>query len=159
MQLNKNLPSHARVWVYQCKEDLSSHVSYIQQQLGDFMAQWQTHGVPVAGDFDIVYGHFIVIAADESKAGVSGCSIDSVVSVIDQIGKSLKKDLFDRMAVFYEKNGRIESCHLHDLAHLVEKGEVKQDTVMINTLVKTLGEYENEWLKPLKDSWHNKMVV
>ena len=81
----------SRVWIYQSSRlFLMSEALEIEPMLEAFLASWNTHGTPVKGFANLIYGQFIVIMADETHAGVSGCSTDSSVRLIKQIEEKFK---------------------------------------------------------------------
>lgn len=159
MHLNKSLPPHSRVWVFQSKDNLDEHNAYLHKELTQFVNQWQSHGKQVSGDYEIVLSHFIIIAADESVASVSGCSIDSVVALMKHLSSSLSVDFFDRQTVFYKEAGALKSFGLHELGDKIQRGVLTDESLMVNTLIKDIEEFETIWLKPLKNSWHKRMAL
>ncbi len=62
----QNLPSSARVWIYQGDRKLSENeLTIITDHLKLFTERWQTHGKPMISSFEIRFDQFVVIAADE----------------------------------------------------------------------------------------------
>ena len=95
---------------------------------------------------------------DESQAGASGCSIDSSVRFIQQLGEQYRVNFFDRMLFAYQKEGQVYSVPSMKFAELYQKGEIDDTTLVFDTLVKTKGDLDTKWLKPLGESWHKRMV-
>src|SRR5436190_11481296 len=76
----------SRVWIYQCSRLFTiSEAFEIEGILNNFVTSWNSHGTPVKGYANLFYDQFIVLMADETATGVSGCSTDSSVRVIKQI--------------------------------------------------------------------------
>ena len=84
--LNDNFHPLSRVWVYQANRVFSLQEAFdIEDALNEFTQQWQSHGTPVKGAGYLFFGQFIVLMADETATGVSGCSTDSSVRLIKDI--------------------------------------------------------------------------
>src|SRR6187551_1931915 len=90
--LDGNFHPGSRVWIYQCNRLFTMSEAFdIEDQLKEFAAEWKSHGTPVKGEAHLFFGQFIVLLADETATGVSGCSTDSSVRLI--------KDIEQRFAV------------------------------------------------------------
>ncbi|HLG38656.1 MAG TPA: hypothetical protein VI461_03270, partial [Chitinophagaceae bacterium] len=84
--LDGNFHPDSRVWVYQCNRLFSLNEALeIEEMLKEFALQWKSHGVPVKGEAHLFFGQFIILIADETATGVSGCSTDSSVRLIKGI--------------------------------------------------------------------------
>ena len=88
--LDANFNPGSRVWIYQasCVFSLQEALD-IEELLTEFAAQWKSHGTPVKGGVYLFFGQFIVLLADETATGVSGCSTDSSVRLIKDIEQCL----------------------------------------------------------------------
>src|ERR1700743_225020 len=73
----------SRVWIYQSHRLFAlAEALQIEEMLETFIKNWETHGAPVKGYGNLFYGQFIVLMADETATGVSGCSTDGSVRLI-----------------------------------------------------------------------------
>ena len=100
--LDKNFHPDSRVWIYQCSRLFSiSEAVQIEKMLEHFIRNWLSHGEPVKAQAYLVFGQFIVLMADETATGVSGCSTDSSVRVIKEIEKNLGVNMFDRTSLAF----------------------------------------------------------
>jgi hypothetical protein len=144
----------SRVWIYQCIRLLTmSEALALEPQLEAFVAAWQTHGTPVKGFANLLFGQFIVIMADETAAGVSGCSTDSSVRLIKQVEEQFKIDLFNRQNLAFLVKDKIQLLPLAQLQYGFDNGFLSQDTLYFNNLVANKGEMLEKWIIPIKDSW------
>ena len=108
--------------------DLSKQPSVFHQRsaadggpmLNDFVANWKSHGAPVKGYANLFFGHFIVLMADETATGVSGCSTDSSVHLIKSIEEKFKVQLFDRQNLAFIVKDKIQLLPLNQLEYAVE---------------------------------------
>ena len=116
-------------------------------------ARWNSHGTPVKGWGSLLFNQVIVLIADESEAGVSGCSTDSSVRIIKSLERQYNVNLFDRLALGFVVKDRLELLPLAQVGYALEKGYLSPDTLYLNNTVQTKGELETRWLVPLKQSW------
>jgi hypothetical protein len=130
----------------------------IEDMLNDFVEQWHTHGAKVKGYANLLFGQFIVILADESAAGVSGCSTDSSVRLIKNIEQQFKVDMFNRQNLAFVVKDKVQLLPLQQLKYAVENNFIEADTLYFNNLVQTKDELINKWLIPVKESWVAKKV-
>ena len=100
--LPEELAPSSRVWIYQSNRLFSiSEALQIEPLLKDFIENWHTHGTPNKSWANLLLGQFIIIMADETEMGVSGCSTDSSVRLIKQIEQQFKVNLFDRQLLAF----------------------------------------------------------
>jgi hypothetical protein len=163
LQFNEWLPDNfdpsSRVWIYQCSRLFTMSEAFeIEEKLTHFVNNWKTHGTPVKGYANLLYGQFIVFMADETGAGVSGCSTDSSVHVIKEIEKDFNVSLFDRMLLAFIVKDKIEQLPLSQLKYAVEKGFITPDTLFFNNVVLTKAEMLSNWIIPAKNSWLTKKI-
>ncbi|PWU02317.1 MAG: hypothetical protein C5B52_05760, partial [Bacteroidetes bacterium] len=126
------------------------------QQLHSFIGEWNAHGAKVKGYANVFFGWFIVLIADETVAGVSGCSTDSSVRQMKLIEQKLNINLFERQNLAFLVDDEIQLFHLNQIKSLLESGSITGETVYFNNLVQSLTELRQIWMVPLKDSWLGK---
>jgi hypothetical protein len=144
----------SRVWIYQSSRlFLMSEALEIEPMLEAFLASWNTHGTPVKGFANLLYGQFIVIMADETHAGVSGCSTDSSVRLIKQIEEKFKVDMFNRQNLAFIVKDKIQLLPLAQIQYGFDNGFLTPETTYFNNLVATKAEMLEKWLVPIKESW------
>lgn len=154
----------SRVWIYQSSRLFSmSEALQIEKMLSHFTQNWVSHGTPVKGAAHLLFGQFVILMADETATGVSGCSTDSSVRLIKQIESTFGVDMFDRTTLAFvlkDKSGadRIELLPMSQLQYAIDHGFILPDTLYFNNLVESKHELENNWIIPLKDSWLAKRI-
>ena len=148
------LPDDARVWVYQANRPLSNgDVATINQALQPALSQWAAHGQALLASAQVVANRFVVVGVDEGYNLPSGCSIDSSVRTLRQLGESLGIDFFDRSAAILATDGAVQTIGLPAIKAAVSSGEVTPETPVFNTLVKTKAEFLTTWHLRAGDSW------
>src|SRR5882757_9533916 len=144
----------SRVWIYQSPRlFLLSEALEIEKMLAAFAANWKSHGTPVKGYGNLFYSQFIILMADESATGVSGCSTDGSVRLIKEIEQRFGVQMFDRLMLAFRPGDKVEMVPLSQLPFALEHGLITPDTLYFNNTVQTKAELESKWLIPLKDSW------
>jgi hypothetical protein len=153
------MPSNARVWVYQSNTFLSpDEVNVILQRGKAFIESWTAHGAALKASFDVLYNRFIIISVDEQQAMASGCSIDKSMAFIKSLEQEFKLQLLDRMQVAYRNGKDIEVCALTEFEKRTGKGLVNAETIVFNNMITTKAAFDNEWEVPLKESWQKRVL-
>ena len=152
--LDNNFHPDSRVWIYQSNRLFTlSEALEIEEMLKEFVIQWKSHGTPVKGDAHLFFGQFIVLIADETATGVSGCSTDSSVRLIKDIEQRFSVNMFDRTTLAFLIKDKVQLLPLSQLQYAVENGFINAETLYFNNLVQTKAELESKWIVPVKDSW------
>ena len=158
-QIPEDFSDTARVWIYQSSRlFFLSEALQIEEMLEQFVTGWKSHGAEVKGYANLFFGQFIVLMADETEAGVSGCSTDSSVHVIKAIEKQFKVDLFDRQTLAFLINDKVQLLPLSQLNYAMENKFITANTIYINNTVTTKKELFENWLIAIKDSWLAKRI-
>ena len=154
MQLPQDFSNDSRVWIYQSNRPFSDwEIAEINDQLHLFYAHWLSHGAPVKGWAAVLYGQMIVVMADEAATGVSGCSTDGMVRIVQSLERQYSVQLFDRLAITFLVHGKPQMLPISQVAYALEKGYIAPDTPMFDNTVATKGELESRWMVPLQETW------
>jgi hypothetical protein len=144
----------SRVWIYQSNRIFTiSEALQLEDMLIAFAANWQSHGAKVKGYANLFFGQFIVLMADETATGVSGCSTDSSVRLIKEAEKLFKVNLFDRQLLAFIAKDKIQLLPMSQLRYALDNHFIDTESIYFNNLVQTKEELENNWIIPLKESW------
>lgn len=155
--LDGNFHPESRVWVYQSSRLFSLSESLeIEDLLKEFTGKWQSHGTPVKGAAYLFFGQFIILMADETATGVSGCSTDSSVRLIKDIEQRFAVNMFDRTTLAFVIKDKIQLLPISQVTYAFDNGFLNADTLYFNNLVQTKEELENNWIIPIKQSWLRK---
>lgn len=125
----------------------------IEELLEKFTGSWLSHGAKVQGYANLFFGQFIILMADESATGVSGCSTDSSVRLIKNIEQDYHVNLFDRQTLAFIIKERIQLLPLSQLNYAIENNFINADTLYFNNLVESKEDLLNRWIIPVKESW------
>jgi hypothetical protein len=157
--LPEDFSGSSRVWIYQSSRlFFISEALEMEELLNDFVTNWKSHGKPVKGFANLFFGQFMVLIADETATGVSGCSTDSSVHLIKSIEEKYKVQMFDRQNLAFVVKEKIQSLPLSQLDYAFKNSFINADTLYFNNTVLTKKEMIEKWIIPVKDSWLAKRV-
>jgi hypothetical protein len=149
----------SRIWIYQSARKFTpEEKEMISAHLEAFTQGWAAHGQGLKTSFDIRYNQFIMLAADESHHGASGCSIDSSVRAVKEIEQQLGLDLFDRNQVAFMHENTITLIRLQDLKQKYADGIWNEASLTFNNLVSEKGQLETSWIVPAGNTWLKRYV-
>ncbi|SIT30053.1 hypothetical protein SAMN05421788_109115 [Filimonas lacunae] len=152
--LPENFAPSSRVWIYQSSRPFTmGEALELEEMLEQFIGEWNTHGTPVKGYGNLFFAQFVVLMADETAAGVSGCSTDSSVRVIKAIEEKFKVSMFDRQSLAFVVKDKIQLLPLSQLKYAIENNFINYDTLYFNNLAATKEELTSKWIVPAKESW------
>jgi len=162
LELQQHLPADfsdaSKVWIYQSSRlFFISEALEMEDMLKDFVAKWNSHGTPVKGFANLFFGRFIVLMADETAAGVSGCSTDSSVHVIKAIEKKYNVDMFNRQMLSFIVKDKIEQLPLSQLAYAIENKFIDENTLYFDNSITTKKQLVSNWIAPAGQTWLSKM--
>ena len=156
----EDFDDNSKVWIYQSSRlFLISEAFEMEDMFNSFVSNWKSHGNNVKGFANLFFGHFIVLMADETQSGVSGCSTDSSVHLIKSIEEKYKVQLFDRQNLAFIVKDKIEVIPFSQLEYALENNFINADTLYFNNTVLSKKEMIEKWIIPVKDSWLAKRLV
>jgi len=143
----ESLSDDSRFWCFIAstpwQEDQQSQVD---QALAMLCMNWKAHGEPVAAGFQTVDRRVIALAADESQlASASGCSVDSVMRSLQELGSQLNLDLFNRMNIYVRKDAS------SDWQRLPLKDARQFDGEFLDSIAQRKADWQA--VRPIKGSW------
>ena len=149
----------SRVWVYQSSRIFSiAEALEIEKKLEDFAHNWKSHQIPVKGFGTMFFGQFIILMADETATGVSGCSTDSSVRLIKEIENTYEVNMFNRTNLAFIIKEKIQLLPLSQVNYAIENGFIDADTLFIDNNVPDKISLLTRWIIPVKDSWLGKKL-
>ena len=150
------LPDDSRLWIFAADRTLGVDESRrLLDAVDAFLAQWKAHGHPLSVAREWKYDRFLLVGADESSAGASGCSVDAMVNRLAELERQLAVQLLDHGPVLFREGDRIARLARPAFAELARGGGVTADTVVFNNTLTRVGELrEGRWEAPARSSWH-----
>ena len=127
---------NSRVWIYQGSRLFTiSEALQIEDMLHSLVANWKSHGTPVKGYANLFFGQFIILMADEDATGVSGCSIDSSVRIIQQIEKQFAVEMFNWQSLAFVVKDKVQIIPRQQFGYALENNFVTPQTLFFNNVV------------------------
>ena len=162
LDIQQHLPQDfnaaSKVWIYQSSRlFLISEALEMEDMLQHFVSNWKSHGAPVKGFANLFFGRFIVLMADETATGVSGCSTDSSVHIIKTIEKKYNSELFNRQLLCFIIKDKIEQLPLSQIQYAITNNFIDENSLYFDNTITTKKQLETEWKTPAGHSWLKKM--
>ena len=156
----ETLPDAARVWVFGSDKPLSEDgTKLLLSGVDAHLEDWKAHGAPLTVGREWRDGRFLVVAVDQSTAGASGCSIDGLFRVLQQLEGEVDASLVAGGRVFYRGgHGEVQTASRADIAGLAQSGVISKDTVVFDTSLTDLGTWRACFERRAKDSWVNELL-
>src|SRR4051812_43231563 len=96
-----SLPDDSRVWVFGSDKPLPGDASRaLLKGVDEHLENWKAHGAPLTVGRQWRDDRFVVVAVDQSTAGASGCSIDGLFRVLQQLERETGANLVGGGRVF-----------------------------------------------------------
>ncbi len=156
-----SLPDASRVWVFGSDNVISGEAEKaLLARVDEFLEQWKAHGEPLHVGRQWREGRFLVVAVDQSTAGASGCSIDGLFRVLQQVQHEVAANLVGGGRVFYrDSTGGVCSVARGQLEDIATRGALSRDSVVFDTTVTDLGAWRQHFERPAKDCWVGELMA
>ena len=117
--LPEDFSDNSKVWIYQSNRLFTlGEALDIETEINDFCKEWTSHGAKVSAYGNLFFGQFLILMADENETTVGGCSTDSSVRFVKELGNKYGVDFFNRTNLAFLikdkfiKNGFFHKMHL-----------------------------------------------
>jgi hypothetical protein len=152
--LPADFSNNSKVWIYQANRLFTiSEALQIEEMLHSLVAHWKSHGTPVKGYANLFFGQFIILMADEAATGVSGCSIDSSVRIIQQIEKQFGVEMFNWQNLAFIVKDKVQVIPRQQFSYALENNFITPQTLFFNNIVADKKDLEKNWIIPINESW------
>ena len=144
----------SRVWIYQSSRlFLISEALELEEILNSFVEQWTSHGATVKGYANLFFGRFIILIADETATGVSGCSTDSSVRLLKSIEEKFDIQLFDRQSLAFILKDKIEIIPMQQVTYAIQHKFITENTLFFNNTITSKKDLVQKWIVPASETW------
>jgi hypothetical protein len=157
----QGLPDDAQLWVFGFDRPLTRlDRENIEKQLDVFLPQWASHQAPVHGAYTVFSDRFLLLAG-HCPEGLSGCSMDSCVSVFKLLKARSDLDALNRSLVFYRNRaGQIQSLDRPSFQRRVDSGEITPTSTVFDTTLDKLAQLRSGRLETtFEKSWHARAFL
>jgi len=153
------LDDSSRVWIYQADSFFEEEqLDDVKHQIRTFVNEWVSHNNALRAYGNIFHKRLLCLFVDETQAGASGCSIDSSVRFVNDLGKQYDKNMIEREHFGYIKNDEVYFMHMNQLSDQYKAGIVNEETLFFDNLVDNKADFISHWLKPLGQSWQKRFI-
>jgi hypothetical protein len=149
------LPDDSRIWIFGISPALDERQSArLLKGVDTFLDGWTAHNMLIYSARDLLHGSFLVIGVDK-RSETSGCSIDRMFGLLQQLEHELGVAILDPSRIFYR--GADGAVHATSRPKFRESGD--SHTMVFDTLSERLGELRNgNWERRAQDSWHRTLL-
>lgn len=153
------LDDASKVWIYQSSRTFSpEEVASVKNEIFHFVQQWTSHNQALMAYGNVFHYRYVALFVDETQSHASGCSIDSSVHFIKHLENKYQTNFFDRMNFTYMKDEVVYDLPSTQMKEAYTSGQINEETLFFNNLVKNKGEFLTSWIIPLRESWHARFV-
>jgi hypothetical protein len=151
----ETLPDSARVWVFASDRELvGAPADTLLAEVDRFLADWRAHGVPLRSARDWRENRFLVIGVDVNEENASGCSIDGLFRVLQELQREIGAQLLGGGRVFYRSSGgAVETATREDFAARAKRGEITPATAVFDTSLTEAGALRTRFEQPAGLAW------
>lgn len=154
------LGEDSRLWIFQADRALTEvEQSNVQHWIDEFTPKWTSHNRSLKAKGVVAFDRFVIIALDESVSNAaSGCSIDSMTHHMQAIANQLSINLMDRVTFCFKLDDQVKGIHMNDVTQALKQGDISEDSLVFNNLIKTKKELASAWLVPISQSWQKRFL-
>lgn len=148
------LPDQSRIWIFGISPALDeARSARLLAAIDGFLDRWAAHNQPIVSARDLQLGSFLIIAVDH-ESETSGCSIDRMFGLLQQLERDLYVSILDPNRIFFRnEEGRVET-----MSRAGFRQNRNAQTVVFDTVAERLGAIRSgHWQRAAADSWHNQL--
>jgi len=154
-----SFPDYSRVWIYASDKKIPESLIWeLNNKIYLFSQDWISHQKALRATGGLLHAYFLILIVDQQVNQPGGCSIDSSVRFIQNLGAEYQLDFFNRNLFYYLKDSEVQTISRMELQKQEIPLEINQETLFFDNLVTDKISFQKSWLKPLKDSWHSKFI-
>lgn len=151
----ESLPDDARCWVFGARAALDEVDSArLLTAVDAYLKSWKAHGAPLTSARAFRDEHFLVVGVDERASGVSGCSIDGLFTLLQEIEKGIGTSMVGGGLVHFRRGEFVLACTRGQFELMSVEGEVDARTPVFDATVTTVGAFRAGFERRAGDSWH-----
>lgn len=156
----ESMPDDARAWIFGARAPLDEvDAPRLLGAVDAYLKTWRAHGTPLVCARDFRDDRFLVVAVDERASDASGCSIDALFQVLQDIEEGIGTTMVGGGTVFFRDTlGMVHACTRAEFSHMAAMGEVDASVPVFDLTLGTVGEYRSSFEKPASASWHKSLM-
>ncbi len=149
------LPDESRIWIFGISPALDvQKSSRLLGAIDGFLDGWSAHQQPIVSARDLLHGSFLVIGVDQ-RSETSGCSIDRMFGLMQQLERELGVSILDPNRIFYlGGDGQVRAISRREFGESAGPQTIVFDTIMERLSAIRAG----TWQRPAAQSWHRSLL-
>jgi hypothetical protein len=150
------LPDDARVWVFAAAAPVDDiDAAKLLAAVDTYLLQWKAHGHPLTAARDWREERFLAIGVDQRTEGASGCSIDGLFRMLQELERAVGSSMVGGGLVFFRGPGDLVCALSRDeFEALARRGGASGATHVFDTTIMSAGDYRTRFEVPAAESWH-----
>lgn len=155
-----SLPDDARLWVFGARAALDDvDERRLLTAVDRYLETWKAHGAPLSCARESRDEFFLVVAVDERASEASGCSIDGLYRVLQEVEGGIGTSLVAGGLVYFRAPGGLVCCVPRDeFEGMARRGEVDGETLVFDATVTTAGDYRARFERRARESWQASLL-
>lgn len=156
----ESLPDHSRLWVFGARAPLDEvDTPRLLKAVDGFLKSWKAHGEALTCGREFRDDFFLAVGVDERASNASGCSIDGLFRVLQQIEQGIGTSLVGGGNIWFRDSvGMVHSVSREEFSRLAAHGDIADSTHVFDTSITTVGEYRKSFEKSAAESWHRSLL-
>ena len=149
------LSDDSRIWIFGISPALDERKrSRLLAAVDGFLDEWAAHGHPIISARDVLHLSFLVLAVDR-QSETSGCSIDRMFGLLQQVEGDLGVSILDPNRIFV----RAPDGSIQTMSRSRFRDSGASDTVVFDTIAERLGAVRSgRWQSTAAQSWHRQLL-
>ena len=149
-----NLPSTARIWIYQASRLLSDReAAQVNKAVEVFATEWSAHNKSLQASGILKHRLFLILGVNESQNKASGCSVDSSVRFVKELETLSGISFLDKMNVAIRQGADVNVYGADELIDLYKQGHVSDSTLTFDNTLNVKEQLQSKWEIPFSESW------
>lgn len=156
----ENLSDNSRVWFFGADRKLNdAETAVLTAAMNAFVDDWTAHGKNLSAGYDFIDQCLLVVAVDETVTLPSGCSIDKVFRLVQELGSQSGVDFLNRTLIYVNQGKETDIFNRAEAENAYVAGQILPETMVFNTLITSLSEFRQRPLIPLSQSWIGRQLA
>lgn len=146
-------------WFYTFAQPISTETALLlESDFRAFLAKWQSHGTPIAGDIYLKYGQFVVVQSSNEANRPSGCSIDGMKRAVETLLQKYGIACVDAAHIAYRNTAEeIEIVHFQEMGKRIAAQQVDAHTLVFDHSLNDSDDL-SKWEQPLAQTWMRRWL-
>lgn len=155
------LPDDARVWIFASDKPLDAAAARVLlDEVDRFLESWKAHGAPLRNARAWRDDRFLVIGVDPTVEQASGCSIDGMFRVLQQLEQRLETGLVAGGRIFFrDASGAVQRAQRAELGALAAAGQLRDDTTVFDTSITDAAAYRTRFEQSASRTWVGSLLA